>query len=106
MLGFAYAKQFRDRQAYARTYEDSVYVAPTSQRQGVGKVLLAHLLHTLKEDGVREVIAVIGDSANSGSIAVHKALGFTTTGVLRNVGFKFDKWLDVVMMQRSLRKDD
>ncbi|MDX2237342.1 MAG: GNAT family N-acetyltransferase [Hyphomonadaceae bacterium] len=103
VLGFAYAKQFRPRAAYARTFENSIYVAPTSQRQGVGKLLMAHLLNTLKEDGVREVIAVIGDSANAGSIALHKSAGFTTIGVMTNVGYKFDRWLDVVIMQRSLR---
>lgn len=103
VLGFAYAQPFRDRPAYARTFEDSVYVAPSSQRKGVGLLLLNELLHTLRSDGVREVLAVIGDSYNAGSIAVHSKVGFKHVGVFKNVGFKFDKWLDVVLMQRSMR---
>jgi phosphinothricin acetyltransferase len=102
VLGFAYAQIFRDREGYARTFEDSVYVAPTSMRQGVGKHLLAHLLQQLQADGAREIIAVIGDSANQASIRLHASAGFVQTGLLRNVGFKFDRWLDVVLMQRSL----
>ncbi|MBI1251598.1 MAG: GNAT family N-acetyltransferase [Alphaproteobacteria bacterium] len=105
VLGFAYAAQFRMRPAYAKTFEDSVYVAPTALQQGVGKMLLAHLLQTLREDGVREVIGVIGDSGNAGSVALHKSLGFKTVGVMTNVGFKFDRWLDVMIMQRSLRAE-
>lgn len=102
VLGFAYAQQFRDREAYARTFEDSVYVAPNATGQGVGKLLLAGLLQQLKDDGVREVLAVIGDSANHASIGVHRSLGFRQTGVLHRVGWKFERWLDVVVMQRSL----
>ncbi|MBL8548674.1 MAG: N-acetyltransferase [Hyphomonadaceae bacterium] len=102
VLGFAYAQQFRDREAYAKSFEDSVYVAPTSVRQGVGKALLGHLLHQLHEDGAREVIAVIGDADNAGSIRLHAGYGFVQAGLLRRVGNKFDRWLDVVLMQRSL----
>lgn len=102
VLGFAYAAQFRDRPAYNYTFENSIYVAPTSQRQGVGRVLMSELLRTLKEDGAREVLAVIGDSANAGSIGLHTLAGFRHVGMLRNVGFKFGRWLDVVLMQRSL----
>jgi phosphinothricin acetyltransferase len=101
VLGFAYAQIFRDREAYACTFEDSIYVAPGSERQGIGKLLLAHLLEQLREDGVREVVAVIGDSANEASIRLHAAAGFVEAGILRNVGRKFDRWLDVVLMQRS-----
>jgi len=104
VLGFAYAQPFRDRPAYATTFEDSVYVAPNAHRQGVGMRLLTELLVTLQGDGVREVIAVIGDSANAGSIALHSRAGFKDVGVLRNVGVKFGKSLDVVIMQRSLAK--
>ncbi len=102
VLGFAYASQFRMRAAYARTFEDSLYVAPQAQGQGVGKHLLAELLAQLRLDGVREVIAVIGDARNTASIAVHAAAGFRHAGVLSNVGFKFDRWLDVILMQKSL----
>jgi len=102
VIGFAYAQQFRDREAYAKTFEDSVYVAPSAMGQGVGKALLAELLVQLRDDGVREVIGVIGDSANAASIRLHETLGFRRAGVLQNVGRKFDRWLDVVMMQRSL----
>ena len=102
VLGYAYAAQFRDRAAYAYCFEDSVYVAPGAQNQGVGLLLLAEVLAVLKGDGAREVLAVIGDSANAASIALHAKLGFAHVGVFRNVGLKFDRWLDVVLMQRSL----
>lgn len=102
VMGFAYAQPFRDRPAYSKTFEDSVYVAPTSQRQGVGVALLSDVLNTLHQDDVREVLAVIGDSQNAGSIGVHRKLGFKDAGYLRNVGYKFGRWLDVVIMQRSL----
>lgn len=102
VLGFAYAQPFRDRPAYARTFEDSVYVAPTSQRQGAGLLLMSELLGALRDDGVREVLAVIGDSANEGSIGLHSKTGFRYVGTFRNVGYKFGRWVDVVLMQRSL----
>lgn len=102
VLGFAYAAQFRPRPAYAKTFESSVYVSPTSQRQGVGVLLMAELLHTLRSDGVREVLALIGDRENAGSIALHTKLGFRHAGLMQNVGRKFDRWLDVVLMQRTL----
>lgn len=106
VFGFAYAGQFRPRAAYARTFEDSVYVAPNALNQGVGKMLLAELLTQLRSDGVREVIAAIGDSANAGSIALHAAAGFKHVGALKQVGYKFGRWLDVVMMQKSLRQTE
>jgi phosphinothricin acetyltransferase len=102
VVGFAYAQPFRDRPAYAQTFEDSVYVAPTSQRQGVGLALMAGLLEMLHSDGVREVVAVIGDSENASSIGLHRRAGFREVGVLRNVGQKFGRWVDVVLMQKSL----
>lgn len=104
VLGFAYAAQFRERPAYARTFEVSVYVAPTSQRQGVGARLLSELLVTLKNDGAREAVAVIGDSGNAASIGLHAKLGFRHVGTLENVGEKFGRALDVVMMQRTLNR--
>jgi len=103
VLGFAYAAPFRDRAAYAKTFEDSIYVSPAAQRKGVGRRLLGELLATLRSDGVREVIAVIGDSANHGSIALHRAAHFRDIGVMTRVGLKFGRWLDVVLMQRTLR---
>lgn len=105
VLGYAYAAQFRERAAYAHTFENSVYIAPAAQGQGVGRVLLNELLATLKDDGVREVIAVIGDAGNAASIALHAAAGFQHAGVLGKAGVKFGRWLDVVLMQKSLRKN-
>jgi L-amino acid N-acyltransferase YncA len=102
VLGYAYAAQFRDRAAYSYCFEDSVYIAPSAQGQGVGTRLLAEVLAILKGDGVREVLAVVGDSANAASIKLHAKLGFVDVGVMRNVGLKFDRWLDVVILQRSL----
>lgn len=102
VLGFAYATQYRDRAAYARTFEVSVYVAPTSLRQGVGAIMLSEVLTMLRDEGARQVVAFIGDSANAASIALHRKLGFRDVGILRNVGEKFGKTLDVVVMQRGL----
>lgn len=102
VMGFAYAAQYRDRAAYAKSFEVSVYSAPTTLRQGAGALMLAEVLTTLREDGVRQALAFIGDSANAASIALHAKLGFTHVGVLRNVGEKFGRLLDVVIMQRGL----
>lgn len=102
ILGFAYAQQFRDREAYAKTFEVSIYVGPTTQRQGAGAQLLSELLTTLRSDGVREVLAVIGDSYNAASIGLHGKLGFKHVGTMHNVGEKFGRLLDVVIMQRML----
>lgn len=102
VLGFAYAAQFRDRAAYSKTFEVSVYAAPTSMHQGVGGLMLANVLGMLRDDGVREVLAVIGDSANAASIGLHAKLGFAHVGTMRNVGEKFGRLLDVVLMQRSI----
>ncbi|MFZ4121711.1 MAG: GNAT family N-acetyltransferase [Caulobacterales bacterium] len=102
VVGYAYAQQFRERQAYGRTFEDSVYVAPGQEGKGIGSALMGSLLFGLEADGVREVVAVIGDSTNLGSVHLHAKHGFRLVGQLQNVGFKFDRWLDVVIMQRSL----
>jgi phosphinothricin acetyltransferase len=102
VMGFAYATQFRDRPAYRRTFEVSVYAAPTTLRRGAGSVMLSDVLSTLRGDGVREVLAFIGDSANAASIGLHRKQGFQQVGVLRNVGEKFGRLLDVVVMQRSI----
>lgn len=102
VIGFAYAQQFRDREAYKHTFEDSIYIAPSAMGQGAGKLLLAQVMRSLKDDGARELIAAIGDRQNQASIRLHAALGFREIGVMSKVGVKFDRWLDVVLMQRSL----
>ncbi|UPT61869.1 MAG: N-acetyltransferase family protein [Hyphomonadaceae bacterium JAD_PAG50586_4] len=106
VLGFCYAAQFRDRAAYSKTFEVSIYAGPTTMGQGIGSQMLAQLLSQLREDGVREVLAVIGDSANAGSIGLHQKLGFRRVGTMTNVGEKFGRLLDVVIMQRSLPAKD
>ena len=102
VLGYAYANHFRPRRAYRFCLEDSIYLHPSAHGRGVGKLLLAELMARCEALGARQMLAVIGDSANGGSIAVHAALGFTHTGVLKASGWKFDRWLDVVLMQRAL----
>ncbi len=102
VLGYAYAAPYRARPAYRYTVEDSVYVAPLALRRGIGAQLLAELIGRCTARGDRQMIAVIGDSANAASIGLHAALGFVPTGTLRDVGRKFDRWLDVVLMQRPL----
>jgi phosphinothricin acetyltransferase len=102
VLGYAYANHFRPRPAYRFSVEDSLYLHPDAQGRGVGRVLLAELLGRCQVAGARQMLAVIGDSANMGSIGVHRALGFEPCGTLRSVGWKFGRWLDVVLMQRSL----
>ena len=102
VLGYAYANHFRPRRAYRFCLEDSIYLAPAAQGQGIGRLLLAELLAQCEARGARQMLAVIGDSANAGSIGVHRALGFEHTGVLKASGWKFGRWLDVVLMQRSL----
>jgi L-amino acid N-acyltransferase YncA len=106
VLGYTYAGPFRQRSAYRYTVEDSIYVAPFVVRRGIGRVLLAALIERCTDLGYRQMIAVIGDSANQGSIAVHRALGFGQEGVLRGVGLKFGRWVDVVIMHRTLGGDD
>jgi L-amino acid N-acyltransferase YncA len=100
--GYAYANQFRPRPAYRFCLEDSVYLAPDSTGRGFGRLLLAELLARCEAAGARQMLAVIGDSANAGSIGVHRALGFAPVGTIAAAGWKFERWLDVVVMQRSL----
>ncbi|MBU6166782.1 MAG: GNAT family N-acetyltransferase [Alphaproteobacteria bacterium] len=100
--GFAYASQFRDRAAYRYCGETSVYVAPDAQRTGIGQALLMALASEARAAGFRELIAVIGDSANAASIGLHANCGFQPAGLLKGVGEKFGRRLDIVMMQRSL----
>lgn len=104
--GFAYANHFRARAAYRNTVEDSIYVAPDATGQGVGTALLDTLIERCTALGLRQMLAVIGDSANAGSIGVHRRCGFEHTGVMKSVGRKFDRWVDVVIMQRALGPGD
>ncbi len=102
VTGFAYGNWFRPREAFRHTVEDSIYIAPEGQRQGLGGQLLDTLIDDCTARGARQMLAVIGDSANAGSIGVHRTKGFTEMGRLSAVGWKFGRWLDVVLMQRAL----
>lgn len=106
VLGYAYANYFRPRLAYRFCVEDSIYLAPDAQGLGVGRLLLAELIARCEAAGARQMLAVIGDANNAGSIGVHTALGFAHTGVLKSAGWKFGRWLDVVLMQRTLGQGD
>jgi L-amino acid N-acyltransferase YncA len=102
IAGYAYAAQFRDREAYARTGESSVYVASGAERQGIGRALMEALLPAARAAGFRQLVAVVGDSSNSASLSLHRALGFREAGRLTHVGEKFGRDLDVVFLQRAL----
>lgn len=102
VAGYAYAGPFRERAAYARTVEDSIYVAEGQAGRGIGRLLLSALIKACRSAGARQMLAVIGDSDNAGSIGLHRALGFGDAGVLREVGHKFGRDLDVVILQLSL----
>ena len=102
IMGYAYAGPYRARPAYHWTVEDSIYVAPAAQRRGIGRALLDRLIAEAERGGFRQMIAVIGDSANVGSIELHRAAGFRLVGTFDDVGFKFGRWLDSVLMQRPL----
>jgi L-amino acid N-acyltransferase YncA len=102
ILGYAYAGPYRARPAYRFTVEDSVYIAPEALGRGLGRRLLEALIVESEARGYRQMIAVIGDSAQHASIALHTALGFRLIGTFAAVGFKFGRWLDTVLMQRSL----
>lgn len=102
LVGYAYAGAYRARPAYRFSVENSVYVAPEMHGRGVGRTLLEALIVAAEGRGSRQMIAVIGDSANVPSIALHRALGFRMIGTIESVGFKFGRWLDTVLMQRSL----
>jgi L-amino acid N-acyltransferase YncA len=102
IVGYAYASSYRPRPAYRFTVEDSIYVAPEVQGRGVGRALLSSLIAHCERQGFRQMIGVIGDSSSTGSIALHRALGFLNAGVVRDVGYKHGRWLDQVIMQRRL----
>jgi len=102
VVGYAYAGPYRPRPAYRFTVENSVYLDPSIHRRGIGLKLMQRLITECEARGYRQMIAVIGDSANAGSIGVHTKTGFTMIGTHPNVGLKFGHWLDTVMMQRAL----
>ena len=102
VVGYAYAGAYRPRPAYRFTVENSIYLQPSIQRRGIGLRLLQRLIVESEARGYRQMIAVIGDSTNAGSIGVHIKTGFAMVGTHPNVGLKFGRWLDIVMMQRSL----
>ncbi len=106
LLGFAYCNWFKPRPAYRFSAEDSIYLAPEAIGLGLGRALLAELVTRAEQAGVRKLIAVIGDSANSSSIGVHRCTGFSPVGVLKSCGWKFDRWLDVVLMDKALGLGD
>lgn len=106
VIGYAYCNWFKPRPAYRFSAEDSIYMAPDALGRGYGRALLAELAAQAERAGVRKLIAVIGDSANLGSIRVHQSLGFTPVGVLKSCGWKFGQWRDVVLMDKALGAGD
>ena len=106
ILGFAYASRHRPRPAYNHTIENSVYVAENKREVGAGKMLLEALIAECERGRWRQMVAVIGDSGNAGSIALHTSLGFRQVGILQSVGFKLGRWVDTVIMQRPLNDGD
>lgn len=102
VVGYGYAGPFRERRAYRHTVEDSIYLHPDKRGLGIGSLLLQQLIEASTARDFTQMVALIGDSGNRASVALHAKWGFETTGTLRDVGFKFDRWLDVVIMQRRL----
>jgi phosphinothricin acetyltransferase len=102
VLGFAYCNWFKPRPAFRFSAEDSIYMAPNAHRQGLGRALLAELCARAERAGVRKLIAVIGDSANTASVGLHQTLGFTPVGTMAACGWKFERWLDMVLMEKPL----
>jgi len=102
VLGYAYAGAYRTRPAYRSTVEDSIYVAPSAQGQGVGRALLEALIGECEARDFRLMVAVIGDEESKGSIGLHRSLGFEPVGILKGIGYKHGRWLSTVLMQRSL----
>ena len=106
VVGYGYLSAYRPRAAYKWAVENSIYVAPTAQRTGTGRLLLHALIDTATEQGYRQIVAVIGDSQSQGSIGLHTALGFSHRGIVRSVGFKHGRWLDQVIMQLMIGAGD
>jgi phosphinothricin acetyltransferase len=106
LVGYAYAGPYRSRPAYDWTVEDSIYLAPEAQGRGIGRALLDSLIAESEARGYRQMLAVIGDSQQTPSIALHRAAGFRLAGTFVSVGFKFGRWLDSVLMQRALGPGD
>ena len=106
VLGFAYCQWFKPRPAYRFSAEDSIYLHPQACGRGLGRLLLAALADAAHQAGLRKLIAVIGDSANTASIGVHRAIGFEPAGVIRACGWKFGRWLDIVLMEKTLGDGD
>ena len=106
VAGYGYLGAYRPRPSYAWSVENSIYVAPEAQRAGVGRALLDALIDIATARGFRQMIAVIGDSGQRGSIGLHRAVGFTFCGTVHAVGFKHGRWLDQVLMQRALGEGD
>ena len=106
VLGYAYASVYRTRPGYRYTVEDSVYASPDAIGRGIGRQLLGRLIDECERRGHRQMLAVIGDSANAASIELHRACGFIHSGTLRSVGYKFGRWVDSVIMQRGLGESD
>jgi L-amino acid N-acyltransferase YncA len=106
IAGYAYAGPYRERRAYDWCVEDSIYVAPQLHRQGIGRRLLERLIADSEVCGFRQMLAVIGDTANTASVSVHAACGFRLTGTFQSIGYKHGRWLDTVLMQRALGSGD
>ncbi len=106
VVGYAYSSSFRPRSGYRYTVEDSVYVDPAHAGQGVGRALLEAVIERCRALGLRQMAAVIGDSGNTASMALHRGCGFEMAGVFRSVGFKHGRWVDIVLMQRALNDGD
>ena len=106
VAGYAYANWFRPRPAYRFSVENSVYIHPEQRRSGTARLLMTELITRCEIAGARQMIAVIGDSSNAGSVGLHLALGFRHIGTLQSTGWKFDRWLNTVLMQRSLGAGD
>ncbi|MES2954899.1 MAG: N-acetyltransferase family protein [Pseudomonadota bacterium] len=106
VVGFAYGNWFKPRPAYRYSVEDSIYLAPDAGGKGVGRALLSELLARCESAGIRKIMAIIGDSANAGSVGLHRALGFTQVGIVASCGWKFGAWRDIVIMQKPLGAGD
>lgn len=106
VLGFAYAGPYRPRSAYRHTVEDTVYVAPEAKGLGVGRAVLSAVIEACERLGLRQLVAIVGDSGNAASLGLHRSLGFEEIGVGRGFGFKHGRWVDIVFLQKALNGGD